>query len=138
MPANRVPRPIILPNRTISCPTERASRGSVRQSSPGADVGYAFLFGAVTGFINHSVPTPDYKSGWGELAKRTLVGMTKAGLAVPVRAARNVANGDKWDTGLLNTAVSGALWGSLGALQIKAAMKQKLDFSNIAAGVEFF
>lgn len=98
---------------------------------PGADVGYAFLFGAITGFIDHNVPSPDYKSGWGQLAKRTLVGIATAPVKLPVDALQNVANGDKWDKGLLNSAVSGALWGSLGALQVKPAVKDALDFSYI-------
>jgi hypothetical protein len=43
---------------------------------------------------------------------------------LPIDVIHNVVNGDKWDAGLLNSAVSGVLWGSVGALQVKSAVTQ--------------
>ena len=47
---------------------------------------------------------------------------------------RNAVNGDPLDKGLVNTAVSGAVWGSIGAVGAKSAGKETTEDAFAAIG----
>jgi hypothetical protein len=51
--------------------------------------------------------------------------------------ASNAAAGESLDTGLLNTAFSGALFGSLGSLQVQSATQRELTEFQAAIALSF-
>jgi hypothetical protein len=102
--------------------------------TPGTDLATGALWDSVTAGVGLLIPTPAYKSGWGNLGKRVLAGVAKEEVVgLSVNTTRNLVSGDSWDQGLLDTAFGGALWGSLGALQAQSATQEALDFSSVAS-----
>jgi len=102
--------------------------------TPGADIGDKVLWSAVSGVTGKLIPGgSSYKAGWSNLGKRTLTSVAKKEIiGISVNTTKNAAHGDAWDTGLVNTVVGGALWGSIAGLQVKNATKNAtkdaLDF----------
>jgi RHS repeat-associated protein len=103
--------------------------------TPGADLGWSVV-SSVAGAV---IPGPSYKAGWGNFGKRVLAGVAKdEAIGLSVNLASNAAAGNSLDTGLLNTAFSGALSGSMGALQVQSATKREVnDFLDSIAAVSF-
>lgn len=100
-------------------------RDAAAGTTPGADVIQALYWGVITSFASKLLPGVEYKSGWGEYGKRMVAGVASSLVVwVPTTVIQNVTSGNDWDAGLVNTVVSSAFWGSLGALQVNDAAKE--------------
>jgi RHS repeat-associated protein len=96
--------------------------------TPGADLGWSALWSGVTSVARVVIPSPGYKAGWGEFGKRVVLNVAKNEvIGVSVNVAKNAAAGDPLNQGLLNTVVSGALWGTVSSVQARPATKQTLE-----------
>lgn len=80
-------------------------------------LGEAFITGIISGTLGWAIPTPEYKAGWGEFAKRAAanIGISE-GVGVSMQLTSNAIHGNSIDTGLLNTVVSGVVGGSTSAI----------------------
>ncbi|MEM9547098.1 MAG: RHS repeat-associated core domain-containing protein [Bacteroidota bacterium] len=76
-------------------------------------LGEAFITGAISGTLGWAIPTPDYKAGWGQFAKRAAANIAKKeGIGVSMQVTKNAIHGDPLNKGLLNTVVSGVVSGT--------------------------
>lgn len=105
-------------------------------------LGEAFISGIITGTLGWAIPTPDYDSGWGEFAKRTVanVGISE-GVGVGMQLGSNAIHGERLDNGLLNTLVSGLVDGTvsaIGANDYGKAKGKEIDdgFTNMFKDIE--
>jgi len=103
--------------------------------TPGFDVVSGSLWGAVSTAITAGTAGPAYKAGFKEFGKRVLINTAKKeAIGISVSVTRNAVNGDPLDKGLVNTAVSGAVWGSIGAVGAKSAGKETTEDAFAAIG----
>jgi len=94
--------------------------------TPGADLGTELGWSIVDGIAGALLPGASYKAGWGNLGARILGEVAKSELlSIGITEARNLAEGNPWDQGLLNAAFGALLYGSLGGLQVQAAAKEQ-------------
>lgn len=103
--------------------------------TPGFDVVTGALWSALSSGISSGVPGPAYKSGFKEFGKRILINVgKKEAMNVSIALTKNAVNGDPLDKGLVNTAVSGVVWGSIGSVGSKSAAKQTTQSVLYAVG----
>lgn len=107
-------------------------------TTPGADVGYAVLWGAVADVTGTAFKT-EYKAGWGNLGKRVLGEVVKAEvIGVASTLAQNAISGNDMQEGLVQAMFASALSGSLGGLKAQDAAKQSMKtFQAELASIQF-
>lgn len=96
--------------------------------TPGFDVVTGALWGAVSSAISSGTPGPAYKAGFKEFGKRVLINTAKKeAIGISLSVTKNAVNGDPLNKGLVNTAVSGVVWGSVGGIGAKSASKETTE-----------
>lgn len=108
--------------------------------TPGFDVVTGALWSALSSGVSTGVGGPAYKSGFKQFGKRVLLNVgKKEAIGLSIAVTKNAVNGDPLNKGLVNTAVSGLVWGTVGSIGAQAATKETInDFgAAIAASVTF-
>lgn len=88
-------------------------------------LGESLVTGVLSSSLSWAIPNVKYQAGWGNLAKRMAAGVVKAeAIEVTLKVGSNAVNGNNLSDGLLNTAVSGVVGGSIGSLGTKEYIKE--------------
>lgn len=88
-------------------------------------LGESLVTGVLSSSLSWAIPNVKYQAGWGNLAKRMAAGVVKTeAIEVTLKVGSNAVNGNNLSDGLLNTAVSGVVGGSIGSLGTKEYIKE--------------